>query len=198
MTGNEAKVLKFLRNYIKEEGHPPSYQEICQFMQLKSVNSIQQYLKQLERKGYLTSPWKNQKRALRLTAAEKEKNLALPLLGSVAAGSPIEELAHHESVDVPESLLGRGENFALRVKGNSMIEDGIHDGDTVIVKKQSQALNGQTIVALMKNEATIKRFYQKGDRIVLQPANSQMKPIQIEGGDFTIVGVVIGLIRRYP
>ena len=121
----------------------------------------------------------------------------LPLLGRVAAGRPIEAIATPESVEVPETLLRGDNNFALRVVGDSMVDDGIRDGDIVIVQQQRDAKNGQTVVALVNHEATIKRYFKKGTHIELQPANEAMQPIIVHPSDeFHIEGLVIGVIRH--
>jgi repressor LexA len=123
--------------------------------------------------------------------------VSVPLLGMVAAGEPIEAVEIPDNVDVPQSLLRGGECFALRVKGDSMIEEGIHDGDIILVRKQERAENGQTVVALIDNEATVKKFYRKGKSIELRAANPDMEPIMIEADKLEIKGVVIGLLRSY-
>lgn len=122
----------------------------------------------------------------------------VPLLGKIAAGVPIEAIETSEEVELPDSILDGEEGFALRVEGQSMIEDGIHHGDLVFVKRQTTAFNGQTVVALINGEATLKRYYHEGDRIRLQPANSEMEPIFVyPGKDFEIRGIVVSLFRRY-
>ena len=121
----------------------------------------------------------------------------MPLLGQVAAGRPIEPFPQEESIEVPASLLGKGEHFVLRVRGESMIDDGILDGDFVVVARREKAEIGQTVIALVRGEATLKRYYMEGQRVRLQPANSAMKPLTFDARDVTIQGVVTGLIRDY-
>jgi repressor LexA len=121
----------------------------------------------------------------------------IPLLGEVAAGRPLEPFEHPEPIEIPASLLRGGENFALRVRGDSMIDAGIRDGDIVIVRRQATADNGQTVVALVDGEATIKKYYRRGQHVELLPANPQVSPIVVEWGDVHIRGVVVGLIRRF-
>jgi repressor LexA len=158
------------------------------------------HLKQLEARGYLTNRWKNKKQAfsLREPVQPSTTTTQLPLLGRVAAGEPIEALEDRDIVEVPESFLGTGEHFALRVRGDSMIEDGIHDGDIILLRKQEGAENGQTVVALIDGEATVKRLYRQGDSVELHPANSSIKPLIVEAEKVTVQGVVVGLIRKYP
>jgi len=119
------------------------------------------------------------------------------MAGLVAAGSPIEPVEQRETVDVPEEMLGSGEYFALKVTGNSMIEEGIFDGDTIVVRRQNTAENGQTVVALVNGEATVKKFYRRSGEIELRPANAAMTSILVRDDAFTIQGVVAGLMRKY-
>jgi len=123
--------------------------------------------------------------------------VSVRLLGEVAAGRPLEPFEQQESLEIPPGLLRGGENFALRVRGDSMIDDGIHDGDVVIVRRQPTAENGQTVVALVDGEATIKKYYRRGERVELLPANPRVPPIVVEWGDVHIRGVVVGLIRKF-
>ncbi len=120
----------------------------------------------------------------------------IALLGTVAAGKPLEPIEDRKQIVLPKSLLSGGENFALRVRGDSMIEDGIHDGDVVVVKRQSTAENGQTVVAVVNGEATVKRFYRMESGVELRPANPAAQPIVLESGVLEIRGVVIALIRK--
>jgi repressor LexA len=126
-------------------------------------------------------------------------SFAIPLLGTVAAGKPIEPVEQAEKIEIPRSLLGSGENFALKVRGDSMIDDGIRDGDVVIVRRQAMAENGDTVVAVVDGEATVKRFYRKGDRVELRPANPALAPLFLDAsvGTLEIRGVVVGLIRKF-
>jgi repressor LexA len=124
--------------------------------------------------------------------------MVLPLAGQVAAGSPIEAIEDNESVDVPEEMLGSGEYFALKVRGRSMVEEGIFDGDTIVVRRQTTAENGQTVVALLGGqEATVKKYYRRKDEVELRPANAAMSSIFVRKGEFEIQGVVVGLMRKY-
>ena len=196
LTEKQQAVYRFIRDFIEAKGIAPSYDEIRQHFGFQSFQSVQKHLNQLERKGYLKKPGKNQKRGL--TLVEHGGNtVVLPLAGVVAAGQPIEAIEDQEHVHVPEEMLGRGHYFALTVQGNSMIDDGIFDGDTIIVQHQATAANGQTVVALIEGEATVKRFYRHADSVELRPANASMKPIFVREGAFEIRGVVVGLMRRY-
>ncbi len=180
----EKNVLEFLEEYMSEKGISPSYQEICDHFGFASFNSAQRYLKQLEQKGYLNLPGPNQKRAITILRSSSSvqdaldemqhqhkevtplpsqiasENFSLPLLGRVAAGAPIERMEHDEFIDVPASLVRHADRtYALRVEGQSMIDDGILDGDVILVQKQSYATNGEIIVAMVGDEATVKRYY---------------------------------------
>ena len=196
LTRRQQEVYGFLKSYLEEYGTAPSYEEIRRQLRLSSLSTVRKHLKQLERKGYLRSPWMSQKRALSLVAHGRP-SVSLPLLGAVAAGAPIEAVEVPDQVEVPESLLRGGECFALRVKGDSMIEDGIHDSDIILVKKQESAENGQTVVALIEGEATVKKFYRRGKQVELIPANPAMETMVVEAGKVKIQGVVIGLMRKY-
>ncbi len=196
LTPKQKRILDFVQSYAAAKGYPPTQREIASRFRLKSLGSVQDYLKALQSKGYLVKDAYG-RRALRLNEVGAD-SVRLPLLGTVAAGLPLEAVEVQERVDVPKSLLGGGENFALRVRGDSMIEDGIHDGDLVIVRRQPTARRGQTVVAMIDGEATVKKFFTQGQKVELRPANQAMQPIWVEPGQaFHILGVVVGLMRRY-
>ena len=198
LTPAQERVYRFVREYMQQHGRAPSYEEIRSHLGFRSLNAVSKHLKQLEQRGYLQSPWQNRKRAIELLPLRTGAGAAtIPFLGIVAAGTPIEAIEIPESIEVPENFLGRGNNFALRVRGDSMIDDGIRDGDILIISRQPHAGNGQTVVALVHGEATVKRFYLHGEEIELRPANSEMEPIQVPAGDVQIVGTVVGLLRHY-
>ena len=200
LTHRQKEIYAFLKDYIQRNGVAPTYEEIRRHFGFRSYNAVFKHLKQLETRGYLTSRWKNKKQAFSLKEPAQTSVAAssLPLLGRVAAGEPIEALEDRDTIEVPESFLGIGEHFALRVRGDSMIGDGIHDGDLILLRKQEDADNGQTVVALIDGEATVKRFYRKGASVELHPANSSMTPLVVEANKVTVQGVVVGLIRKYP
>ena len=164
-------------------------------MRASSFGTIQKHLKRLEEKGALARVG-NRSRGIS-PAAERPSSREVALLGYVAAGRPIEPFPDEETIEVPASLLGKGEHFVLRVRGDSMVEDGIRDGDYVVVARRATAQNGQTVVALVRGEATLKRYYSEGARIRLQPANAAMKPLTVDARDVMVQGVVTGLIRDY-
>lgn len=196
LTARQRELYEFIGGFVRERGTAPSYEEIRAGLGLKSLSTVHKHLKQLERRGWLRSPWSSRKRSLMLVEP-LPRAATIPLLGLVAAGAPIEALETPEAAEVPESLLRGGDCFGLRVRGESMIEDGIHDGDLIIVKSQTTAENGQTVVALIDGEATVKKFYRNGPTIELRPANASMQPIIIPAARVKVRGVVIGLVRQY-
>lgn len=196
LTPKQQAVYRFIHGYIESQGFAPSYDEIRRYFGFQSFQSVQKHLRQLERKGFIRIPGKNLKRAITLVEHGRA-TVTLQLAGTVAAGNPIEPIEEKEIVDVPEEMLGSGEYFALKVKGNSMIEEGIFDGDTIVVRKQNTAENGQTVVVLVNGEATVKKYFRRRMEIELRPANPTMKSIFIREENFAIQGVVAGLMRRY-
>jgi len=196
LTEKQRVVYDFIRSYMSERGVAPSYDEIRRHLGLASFGSVQKYLGQLERKGYIRMPAKNQKRGLML-AAVAGKTASLRFSGIVAAGRPIEAVEQPDTVNVPEEMLGSGDYFALRVRGQSMIEEGIFDGDTIVVRSQASAENGQTVVALVDGDATVKKYYRWPEGVELRPANPEMDSIFVRDGEFRIRGVVVGLMRKY-
>ena len=195
LTKRQKEILDYIRTYRTSNGISPTQREIRETFRLSSFGTVQKHLKRLEEKGALSREW-NRSRGI----APKEDPAGargVPLLGLVAAGRPIEPFPNEESIEVPSTLLGKGDHFVLRVRGESMVEDGILDGDYVIVAKRAKAESGQTVVALVRGEATLKRYYAEGARVRLQPANAAMRPLTVDARDVTIQGVVTGLIRDY-
>ncbi|OEU52936.1 MAG: repressor LexA [Desulfuromonadales bacterium C00003096] len=196
LTPKQKQVLDFIAQHIESQGFAPSQQEIAGAFGFRSLGTVQNYLVRLERAGLLVRDW-NGRRSLRL-ASVAEQGMQLPLAGTVAAGKPIEAIETADTIDVPPAMVGTGEHFVLHVAGDSMIEDGILDGDYVVVRKQATAENGQTVVALLDNEATVKRLHRHGQTIELHPANQSMQPITVNAEvPFVIAGVVVGVIRHY-
>lgn len=194
LTKRQKEIIDFIRGYRAEHGISPTQREILEKFHLSSFGTVQKHLKRLEEKGALRREWN---RSRGISPASEASGARISLLGLVAAGRPIEPFPVEETIEVPTSLLGKGEHFVLRVRGDSMIEDGIRDGDFVIVSKRANAQNGQTVVALVRGEATLKRYYSEGARVRLQPANASMKPITVDARDLVVQGVVTGLIRDY-
>lgn len=200
LTDKEQRVFNYIKSYFLQNQRPPTYSEIQVEFGYSAVSSVQDFISQLREKGYINAPiGKSKKRAISLVEEHEAGSVeSLPLLGKVAAGYPIEAVENREYVDVPRSLVKPGiEYFALTVKGDSMIEDCIMDGDYVIIKRQTSAENGETIVALVNGEATIKRFYRRKNHIELHPANPQYNIIYVPNdSDFKILGVLASLIRK--
>lgn len=207
LTARQEQVLRYIRHSIRDRGYPPTLREIGAHMGIKSTNGVNDHLRALERKGYLTRE-DMKSRALRPkdmnfgpTRAENDGELAsIPVLGRVAAGSPLYADEHLiDTVRIDQSLLRSGEIFGLKVSGDSMIEAGIHTGDYVFVRKQATAERGDIVVALIGDEATVKRYYPERDYIRFQPENRAMAPILVRAADFKptmLLGIVVGLYRR--
>lgn len=198
LTKRQQQVLDFIQECIEERGYPPTMREIGEAMGIRSTNGVNDHLKALERKGYLT---RQTLKSRALQPADAGGALTIPLVGAVAAGQPLLAVENVEDqLRIDRSLLGAGEaDFALRVKGDSMIEDGIFDGDYVFVRKQPTARAGETVVAMIEDEATVKRYYPEEGRVRLQPANAQMDPIVVDAAEaraLELLGVVVGIYRR--
>jgi len=198
LTPKQKKLLDFMIEYTRDHGYAPSQSEVAKHFKFKSLGTVQNYLVRLERQGLLKKDW-NAKRGIEVIRPEPlAEAVQLPLVGRVAAGRPIEAIQTHDHIEVPASMLRSGVHFVLKVKGDSMIDDGILEGDFVIIRKQAVAQNGQTVVALIDNEATIKKYYHHQGKVELHPANAHYKPLVIveDTSDFKIEGVFVGLIRR--
>jgi repressor LexA len=201
LTERQKSVFEYIRQRLAGTGVAPTLQEIADTFGFKSTASAQKHIALLEKKGFLRRE-KHQKRGLVLTESSLPGggpvSRTLPLLGVVAAGSPIESLSDDEQVSVPPDLLRSGDHYVLRVRGESMIDDGIHDGDLVVVQQKNVAVDGDTVVALVDSEVTLKRlFRESGGRVRLQPANPAMEPMVLPGDHVQVQGVVVGLLRRY-
>lgn len=198
LTEKEKAVFKYIRSTIKADGYAPSVRDICTACGIRSTSTVHLYLKRLEEKGYIDRK-DGKSRALTIVnhnMQEEPKTVRVPLLGQVRAGLPISAVENYEGyVDYPASMAGGKALFALRVVGESMIEAGIMDGDIVIVESRRYADNGEIVLALIDDSATVKYFYREPDIIRLQPANATMQPIYVE--DVTILGKVIANFRFY-
>jgi len=205
LTKRQAEILNFIKTHIQYSGFPPTISEIQGQFSFKSPNAVQEHLKALVRKGQIRRT-PNQWRGLELTVSNKNGNeaahystVSVPLIGRVTAGLPILAEENFEgTISVDRSLVGRATRlFALHVRGNSMIKAGIYDGDIAIAQQQSVADHGDIVIALLGDEATVKRFYRKSKVIILQPENDTMQPMRIsEGSDFKILGKVIATLHR--
>lgn len=200
VTAKQRRVYEFIKGYIESNDEPPTIAEIGRHFQISSSASVHGILSALEREGMIKRT-PNISRGIQIVKqpAGDEDRDEIPLLGTVAAGQPIEAILSHDTIAVPPDLHGRGRTFALRVRGDSMIDEHIQDGDIIIVTSQKTADNGQVVVALIDgNYATVKKFYRETDFIRLEPANPQFKPIFIKTPErIQIQGVVTGLIRKY-
>ena len=194
-TKRQREIYEYLKDHIRSRGYAPSIAEIGKQFQLSSPATVHKHLTHLEEKGLIRKQ-QNLSRAIEIIA-ESGNTLSYPVMGEIAAGKPIEALDQREVVDLLPDARDK-DVFILRVKGNSMIEDHIQNGDYVIVERRNVAENGETVVALIDNDrATLKRFYRESNRIRLQPAHPDMKPIFVREGDFTIQGVVISVLRKF-
>jgi repressor LexA len=198
LTEKQKAVLEYIGVYKDRWGVSPSFEEIRSHFGFGSYNTVTTYLKVLEKKGYIRLPArKNLKRAVEIARPFETGWGEIPLLGTVAAGRPIEAVEDKRGVEVPASMLGKGEHFVLRVRGDSMVDDGILDGDLVVVRRQETAENGDTVVALVGNEATVKRYYLRKDHVELRPAHRGMASIRVAGDELMIRGKVVGILRYY-
>jgi repressor LexA len=199
ITTRQRQVFDYLSRFKQAHGYAPTIAEIRAQFDLKSPATVHTLLSALEREGLIRRT-PNISRGIEITGAyESESEYEIPLLGVIAAGRPIEAILSSETISIPRDMLGRNRTFALRVRGDSMIGEGILDGDFIVVESRQTAENGQTVVALIDGaEATVKQFYRERSRIRLEAANSRYKPIFIKPPDrVSVQGVVIGVLRRY-
>ena len=212
LTERQKAILEFLEAYQMERGLAPTLREICEHFGFSSYGTAYKHLRLLGEKGFLRRDW-NQKRGLELLKGSPARasavgamptvapGEALPFLGRIAAGRPIEAIAQGDTLDVPAHLLGaraaRTDHYVLQVVGDSMIGEGIFDGDWVVVERRDLAETGEVVVALVGEDATVKRFYPEGEFIRLQPSNPAMEAIRAPASEVRVQGVVVGLMRRF-
>jgi repressor LexA len=196
LTKKQKDVLDYITDFVREKGFSPTQKEIQEFFGFKSLGSVQDYIKYLTNGGYLNND-SHSVRGLTPSHMSSQGTEEIPLLGSIAAGVPIEAIENSDTIAVPMTMLSKGSHYALKVKGESMIEDGILSGDIAVIRHQAQADNGQIVVAVVDNETTLKRYFKKAKQIELHPANSTMKPIIIKDRECEIRGVMVGLLRVY-
>ena len=204
LTQRQKEILEFVAEFQAASGLAPTHREICERFGYTSYGTVYKHLKLLAQKGFLRRDW-NQKRGLELLRSApgpKAGAAEVPFLGRIAAGRPLEAIDPGESLQVPGHLLGpRGEatqdHYVLLVVGDSMIDEGIHDGDYVVVRRRETADAGEMVVALIGNDAPLKRFYPEGENVRLQPANATMQPLMVPAADVAVQGVVVGLVRRF-
>jgi repressor LexA len=201
LTRRQRDVLEVIRTFIARHGYSPSLEEIGQTLGLSSVATVHKHVSHLVEKGLVRRVW-NQNRSIDLVEGPRagEGSAALPLLGTIAAGSPLEAVRADEEVPVPADMVPGGGRpaYVLRVRGDSMIDEQIRDGDLVVVEGRPQARDGETVVALVDgHEATLKRLYREGASVRLQPANASMGPLVLAAERVQVQGVVVGVIRKY-
>ena len=200
LTRRQREILTYISEHIGDKGYAPSFEEIAHHFGFQSLATVHEHLTNLERKGYIRRAH-NESRAIEVVPPKGQTGATeLPLLGLVAAGEPIEAMEGTDSLAVPDELLPRrGRSYVLKVRGQSMIDEQIKDGDYVVVHERSQADNGQMVIALVGGtSATVKRYYREpGGWIRLQPANATMQPMRVNERDVMVQGVVVGVIRKY-
>jgi repressor LexA len=200
LTRRQRQILDYLNSYTSENGYAPSFEEIAEHFNYNSLATVHEHLTNIERKGYIKRTY-NESRAIEILPSDViSRAVEIPLMGAVAAGVPIEVSTTEESVAVPEDFVRRsGNHYALRVRGQSMIDDQIRDGDFVVVHDRNSADNGDMVIAMLEgSSATVKRYYREKDgRIRLQPSNDQMQPIYVREDQMQVRGIVVGVLRKY-
>jgi repressor LexA len=199
LTKRQREILDYLNEFIQQHGYAPSLEEIGRRFNLSSLATVHKHLTNLQEKGFIRRAWNRSRSVELLPSRSGSRALELPMLGYVAAGSPIEAVATSESIAVPEALVaGKRDTYVLRVRGDSMIDEQIRDGDWVIVEDRKAADNGEMVIALVGgHDVTLKKFYRESGRIRLQPANPSLPPILVDPDGVQIQGVVVGVMRRY-
>jgi len=198
LTKRQKQILNFIEESIRKNGYAPSLDEISRHFELHSISTIHKHLVNLEDKGFIKRHW-NRARAIELLPVQQKPEARdVPLAGLIAAGEPIEAVRGNELVAVPEDMIGRREVYVLKVRGESMVDEQVRDGDYVIVENRTDPKNGEMVVALLNGEnATLKKFYREKSQIRLQPAHPTMKPILVRDDELAIQGVVVGVMRKY-
>jgi repressor LexA len=198
LTKRQREILDYLSEFIQQHGYAPSLEEIGRRFNLSSLATVHKHLTNLQEKGFIRRAW-NRSRSVELVQARVGgRAIELPLLGFVAAGAPIEAVASDETIGVPEGLVGKRDSYVLQVKGDSMIDEQIRDGDFVIVEDRKSADNGEMVIALVDGlDVTLKKLYRENDQIRLQPANPAMQPIMLDADSVQVQGVVVGVMRKY-
>jgi repressor LexA len=198
LTKRQKEIFDYVCSYLGREGYAPSLEEIGEEFGLSSVATVHKHVQNLVEKGLLRKAW-NRSRSIEIVdRSAPPESVEVPLLGLVAAGVPIEAISTPDSICVPPEIVGSKECFALRVRGDSMVEDHILDGDVVVLESRQVPRDGETVVALIRREeCTLKRLYRDGGKIRLVPANERLQPMEFAAEDVEVQGVVIGLLRNY-
>jgi repressor LexA len=198
LTKRQREILDYLNEFIAQHGYAPSLEEIGRRFNLSSLATVHKHLTNLQEKGFIRRAWNRSRSVEVVPTRAGGRATELPLLGFVAAGHPIEAVAGSETISVPEALVGRKDSYVLRVKGDSMIDEQIRDGDFVIVEDRRTADNGEMVIALVNGaDVTLKKLYREMGHVRLQPANPAMQPIILQPDQVQVQGVVIGVMRRY-
>ena len=199
LTKRQREILDYLSEFIQQHGYAPSLEQIGKKFALSSLATVHKHLTNLQEKGFIRRAWNRSRSVELLPSRAGGRAVEVPVLGFVAAGMPIEAVPGNESIAIPESLVsGKRDTYVLRVKGESMIDEQIRDGDWVVVEDRKTADNGEMVIALVGGQdATLKKFYKENGRIRLQPANPAMPPIFVDLDGVQIQGVVVGVMRKY-
>ena len=198
LTKRQREILDYLNEFIQQHGYAPSLEEIGRRFGLSSLATVHKHLTNLQEKGFIKRAWNRSRSVEMVPTRSGGRALELPLLGYVAAGLPIEAIASNETIAVPEDLIGKRDTYVLRVRGDSMIDEQIRDGDFVIVEDRRTADNGEMVIAMVNgNEVTLKKLYREQGRVRLQPANPAVQPIVVPADQVVVQGVVVGVMRRY-
>lgn len=198
LTKRQKEIFDFICESIERDGYAPSLEEIGRQFGLASVATVHKHVQNLVEKGLLRKAW-NRSRSIEVVRDGADADCVhVPMLGTVAAGAPIEAIANSDSIPVPVDIVGSKRAFALRVQGDSMIDDHICDGDVVLLESREVPRQGETVVALIRREeCTLKRFHRDGGKVTLRPSNPDLSPMEFPAEDVEVQGVVIGLLRRF-
>ncbi len=198
LTKRQREILDYLSEFIQQHGYAPSLEEIGKRFGLSSLATVHKHLTNLQEKGFIKRAWNRSRSVEMIPTRTGTRAVELPLLGFVAAGVPIEAVAGAETIAVPEDLVARRDTYVLRVRGDSMIDEQIRDGDFVIVEDRKAAHDGEMVIALLGgSDVTLKKLYRENGRVRLQPANPTMQPIVVEADQVQVQGVVVGVMRKY-
>lgn len=198
LTKRQREILDYLQEFIQQHGYAPSLEEIGRRFSLSSLATVHKHLSNLQEKGFIRRSWNRSRSVELLSARTGHRALELPLLGFVAAGVPIEAVPSSETIAVPEALVGKRETYVLRVRGDSMIDEQIRDGDYVIVEDRRTVDNGEMVIALVGGtDVTLKKLYLEHGRVRLQPANPAVTPLVLDPSQVQVQGVVVGVMRKY-
>ena len=198
LTKRQREILDYLNDFIQQHGYAPSLEEIGRRFNLSSLATVHKHLTNLQDKGFIKRAWNRSRSVEMVPTRGAGRAVELPMLGYVAAGSPIEAVVGAETLAVPEDLVGKRDSYVLRVRGDSMIDEQIRDGDFVIVEDRKSVDNGEMVIALVGGlDVTLKKFYRENGKVRLQPANPAMQPMMIDPEQVQVQGVVVGVMRRY-